>query len=198
MENFTISKKRYGDLMKLDRTNAVNLLVFLLFRADEKGVLIVSIRTISTELNIGLWTVRELLKKMYASQILTHQLTHQGSEIIICDIDSYKRKLFEPHTPTHTPTHTQKKTIEERKNEFAEKLKPYLEKYGRDTLNNFYQYWTQVNDGGVKMLFEKQKAFQIPNRLATWRKHDNGLQGGINTGIIIHDTKNKDYEKGWK
>lgn len=24
------------------------------------------------------------------------------------------------------------------------------------------------------------------------------LMSGINTGIIIHDTKNKDYEKGWK
>ena len=89
-------------------------------------------------------------------------------------------------------------SIEERKEVFKNKLMKYLPKYGGDMLNRFFLYWTQVNDGGTKMLWEKQKAFQISNRLATWKRNNYGLQGGINTGIIIHDTKNKDYEKGWK
>ena len=40
--------------MKLDRTNAVNLFLYLLANADENGTLIVSIRKISSELCIGL------------------------------------------------------------------------------------------------------------------------------------------------
>lgn len=194
--DFILSKKQYCDLMKLDGRNAVSLFLYLLNNADDEGSLTVGIRTISSELYIGLQTMRTLLKKMYLTRLLTHQVTHQGSVITICNIDCYRVKKRRANTPSNTPANTPK-TIEERKADFAERLKPYLEKYGKDTLNNFYQYWTQVNDGGVKMLFEKQKVFQIPNRLATWRKHDNGFQGGINTGIIIHDTKNKDYEKGW-
>lgn len=61
-----------------------------------------------------------------------------------------------------------KKSIKEREMEFAESLRPYLDKYGREMLNKFYKYWTQVSPNGTKMLFEKQKAFQIPNRLSLW------------------------------
>lgn len=196
MENFVISKKQYDELMEIDRANAVNLFFFLLSRADENGELTVSVRTISAELNIGIWVVRGLLKKLYATQKLTHQTTHRNSGICICNIDSYNGKLFCDHTPNHTVNHTVKKTIEERKNEFADKLKPYLEKYGKDMLNNFYQYWTQVNDGGVKMLFEMQKAFQVPNRLATWRRNNYGSQGGMGTGVVLKDSASKDYKKG--
>ena len=195
--DFILSKKQYCDLMELDGRNAVSLFLYLLDKADDEGSLTVGIRTISSELYIGLQTMRTLLKKMYLTHLLTHQVTHQGSVITICNIDCYRAKKKRGNTPTNTPTNTPK-TIEERKKDFAEKLKPYLEKYGKDTLNNFYQYWTQVNDGGVKMLFEKQKAFQIPNRLVTWKKNDYNSPKGSDVGVIIHDTKNKDYEKGWK
>lgn len=80
MDSFKISKELYCDLMKLDRTNAVNLFLYLLANADDNGILIVSIRKISSELCIGVQTVRTLLKKMYVThqgtQLLTHQVTH--------------------------------------------------------------------------------------------------------------------------
>lgn len=99
-------------------------------------------------------------------------------------------------TVNGTVVGTPKKTIEERKKEFVEKLKPYLEKYGKDTLNDFYQYWTQVNDGGSKMLFEMQKVFQIPNRLATWHKNNYGSKGNLPIGMKLQNSKNIDYGKG--
>ena len=76
MDSFKISKERYFDLMKLDRVNAVNLFLYLLANADDNGTLIVSIRKISSELDIGLRTVRTILKKLYATNIVTHQVTH--------------------------------------------------------------------------------------------------------------------------
>lgn len=89
-------------------------------------------------------------------------------------------------------------SIEERKEVFKNKLKKYLPKYGGDMLNMFFLYWTQINDGGTKMLFEKQKAFQIPNRLATWHRNNygNNKSSSLPIGMNIQDTKNKDYEKG--
>lgn len=193
--DFILSKKQYCDLMKLDGRNAVSLFLYFLDKADDEGSLTVGIRTISSELYIGLQTVRTLLKKMYLTHMLTHQVTHQGSVITICDIESYRVKKKRASTPANTPTNTPK-TIEERKADFAERLKPYLEKYGKDTLNNFYQYWTQVNDGGVKMLFEKQKAFQIPNRLATWRRNGYGSNEKLPNGMNLQNSKEIDYGKG--
>lgn len=65
-----------------------------------------------------------------------------------------------------------KSTLEERKKSFAEKLEPYLTKYGRDMLNDFYSYWTEHNDGGYKMRFEKERTFQVSRRLDTWKRND--------------------------
>lgn len=193
--DFILSKKQYCDLMELDGRNAVSLFLYLLNNADDEGSLTVGIRTISSELYIGLQTMRTLLKKMYLTHLLTHQVTHKGSTITICNIDSYRAKKRRDNTPSNTPANTPK-TIEERKADFAERLKPYLEKYGKDTLNNFYQYWTQVNDGGVKMLFEKQKAFQIPNRLATWRKNNYDSNRNLPSGMNLQNSKDTDYGKG--
>lgn len=203
MENFVISRERYKELMSIDKACAVNLFLYLLFNADEDGSLAVGIRTISSDLNIGFQTVRTVLRKMYLTHLLTHQvtqqLTHQCGVITICDIESYRGKKKRANTPANTPVNTPantSKTIEGRKADFAEKLKLYLDKYGKDMLNNFYLYWTQVNDGGTKMLFERQKAFQIPNRLATWKKNEHDSQGGMGTGVVLQDSANKDYKKG--
>ena len=89
-------------------------------------------------------------------------------------------------------------SIEERKEVFKNKLKKYLPKYSGDMLNHFFLYWTQVNDGGTKMLWEKQKAFQIANRLATWKRNNYGSHGSsfLPVGMNLQNSKDKDYEKG--
>jgi hypothetical protein len=60
------------------------------------------------------------------------------------------------------------KTIEERMEVLKKGLEPFLEKYGREMLNNFYLYWTEPNETGKKMRFESQKFFDISRRLVTW------------------------------
>lgn len=202
MDSFKLSKEQYCDLMKLDRVNAVNLFLYLLSEADDEGTLIVSIRKISSELCIGLQTVRTLLGKMYLTHQLTHQLTHKGSVITICDIRSYKVRKKAANTPTNTPANTQK-SVEERKKEFTEKLKPYLEKYGREMLNNFYRYWTEMNDNGKKMRFEMEKVFQLSSRLVTWYNNNYGKQKTSTEqklhqdGTILHQGQMNVAEGGW-
>lgn len=63
-----------------------------------------------------------------------------------------------------------KKTIEERKLEFKESLKPFLNQYGSEMLNNFYLYWTEHGENDRKFRKEKQKSFNISLRLNTWAK----------------------------
>jgi hypothetical protein len=60
------------------------------------------------------------------------------------------------------------KNIEERKLKFADALKPFLDEYGRELLNDFYFYWTEHGENDKKLRFEKEKTFGISQRLRTW------------------------------
>ena len=61
-----------------------------------------------------------------------------------------------------------RKTIRERAEKFKESLFPYLDKYGKELLNEFYSYWSERGENDKKMRFEKQKSFGIERRLITW------------------------------
>ena len=59
-------------------------------------------------------------------------------------------------------------SIEERKINFANSLRPFLDQYGKDMLNDFYGYWSEHGEKDKKMRFEKEKTFGIEQRLRTW------------------------------
>lgn len=95
-----------------------------------------------------------------------------------------KKTLQKAVTSTNTNTSlevtenkkTPKKTLEERKLAFGNKLVPYMDKYGREMIREFFDYWTEINDGGKLMAFEKtkKKTFNISYRLSTWNKKEYG------------------------
>ena len=59
-----------------------------------------------------------------------------------------------------------------RETEFKNSLQPFLEEFGKDTLNQFFLYWTEKKPKGRKMLFEMQKTFDIKRRLDRWNKNN--------------------------
>ena len=191
MDSFKISKERYFDLMKLDRVNAVNLFLYLLANADDNGTLIVSIRKISSELDIGLRTVRTILKKLYAANIVTHQVTHKGSIITVNNIDCYKIP--------NTTGDTQSDTLEVRKHAFGEKLIPYMKQYGKALIREFFDYWTEHNENGKKMRFEKEKTFEISRRLARWSKNNSSNSkssiSNLPVGMNLQNSNNDERYK---
>ena len=63
-------------------------------------------------------------------------------------------------------------SIEERKANFANSLKPYLSIYTRDMLNDFYGYWTEHGENDKKFRSEKEKSFNIERRLETWKRNE--------------------------
>ena len=68
------------------------------------------------------------------------------------------------------------KPLEERKQEFYDSLRQYVGKYDREMLRDFYDYWSESNDGGTKMRWEIAKTkggtFSIGGRLATWKRNE--------------------------
>lgn len=63
-------------------------------------------------------------------------------------------------------------SIESRKEKFYQSLVPYVEKYGREMVRDFFDYWTELTPSGRKMRVEQQRVFEIPKRLATWKKNE--------------------------
>lgn len=58
--------------------------------------------------------------------------------------------------------------IEIRKQDFYDDCAMFVEKYGKDMIREFFEYWTEPNKSGKKMRFEDQKFFDMNRRLTTW------------------------------
>lgn len=94
---------------------------------------------------------------------------------------------------------TAEQEIKDRKLAFGMQLKPFNGMYQRSMLAEFYDYWTEVKDGGRKMRYEKEKTFEIAKRLARWSKNNYGKSSSeqrMHTdGTVLH-TEQMDYTKG--
>lgn len=63
-------------------------------------------------------------------------------------------------------------TLERRKLKFASTLKPYLETYGKDFLNDFYLYWTEPNKTKTQFRQELERTWDLNRRLKKWASYD--------------------------
>ena len=61
-----------------------------------------------------------------------------------------------------------KHTLSERRKKFQESISPYIEEYGVDMCNDFFEYWTEATPNGKKMKFELQKTWDVKRRLSRW------------------------------
>lgn len=55
-----------------------------------------------------------------------------------------------------------------RRDEFYNSLIPYVERYGKEMIRAFYDYWSELNKSETKMRFETNKTWEVAKRLATW------------------------------
>jgi hypothetical protein len=85
-------------------------------------------------------------------------------------------------------------TKEERLKRFAESLEPFKGTYGRDLLNEFYKYWTEISPTGRKHRWECEKFFDISKRLAKFHKNN-----VTNFGKVIpkEDAKKLNEGRSW-
>jgi len=70
------------------------------------------------------------------------------------------------------------KDISIRIDSFKNKVLENLEKYDSVMLNDFFEYWTESNEGSNVLRFEmrKNQPFDIKRRLVTWKKNDKGFK----------------------
>lgn len=85
-----------------------------------------------------------------------------------------------------------------RKDEFGKTLVPFMEKYGKEMIRAFFNYWSELNKSETKMRYEMQKTWEIGKRLATWASREHPTYKGSDTGVVLHDNSQSKYdEKLW-
>ena len=64
-------------------------------------------------------------------------------------------------------------TFDSRKERFYHTLTPFVNQYGEEMIDDFFDYWTEPNKSGTKMRFEIQKTWDVTLRLRRWAAQDN-------------------------
>jgi hypothetical protein len=86
--------------------------------------------------------------------------------------------------------------INERKQQFYEECKPFLDKYPKEMLRRFYNYWIELNKSKTKMRFELERTFEISRRLVTWSNNDKGFAKGTKEVTISYKELLARFNKG--
>ena len=64
-----------------------------------------------------------------------------------------------------------KNTLGVRKSDFYKKVGEHVDKYPKEMLRDFFEYWSEYGENDIKMRFEKEKTFGLSRRLSTWFKN---------------------------
>jgi len=59
-----------------------------------------------------------------------------------------------------------------RKKEFYNSLIPFIERYSKEMVRSFYDYWSEMNKRETKMKFEIESTWELEKRLATWSRNE--------------------------
>lgn len=118
-------------------------------------------------------------------------------EIVSTDVETVKKGTDVPKEDAATAA-----TLS-RKEKFGKSLIPYVEKYGKDMVRDFFDYWTEMNQSKSKMRFEQQPTWETSKRLATWAKRDKNYADNTKghedrrRGYDVAATGEKDYNSSF-
>ena len=81
-----------------------------------------------------------------------------------------------------------------RKDSFYNSLIPFVDKYSKDTIRKFFDYWSELNKSETKMRFELEKTWELSKRLSMWVNREKIPNKKTNIGIILNDNSIEKYE----
>lgn len=73
------------------------------------------------------------------------------------------------------------------KKKFQQEVFSFADKYPTDMLQQFFEYWAEMNKSGTKMRYELQKTWDLSLRLARWaRNQKTSRQSNYSVGVIFN------------
>jgi len=120
----------------------------------------------------GFFKVHEYSKNQYSSNVIELTLnTKANNKALDKALSKHSIKQLQSTVSINKQVTIEQGTIEQRKLSFGESLQPYVEKFGREFIKDFYYYWTEETLDKKKLKFETHKTFSIEHRLRTWNKN---------------------------
>lgn len=106
-------------------------------------------------------------------ELITHLATHLQKKQ---PTPNPNNKKGEESYKENTPNGVSKKDAAvaatlTRKEAFRNTLVPFVEKYGKEMIADFFSYWSEQNKSKTKMRFEMQPTWELSKRLATWARN---------------------------
>lgn len=148
-------------------------------------------------------TLNDLVEFGFVEMVEKSRNQYSSNIVALVKNTKATTKARPEHTPKHDPKQGRgtasitkpinqepknQETLEGRKLKFADTLKPYVDKYGRPMINDFYKYWTEPNKSKSKFRQELQKTWDLERRLETWSRNDNNFKktsdGNKSTGSV--------------
>lgn len=185
------------------------LLFFLVSQADNEGAVLLSYADIAKVFACSKARVQRLVQLLAAKRLVDTVMIrsrYKKSGLMVCNIASYKRPQYDgdtitiwsqPPAPKKEKPSTPKPAddIEQRAAAFVAKVNAFKDKYSAKMLDDFCQYWTEHNEHGAKMRYEKEVTFDISRRLSRWSRTDFKHSNNTSLGVVVQDTQKKDYEQ---
>lgn len=175
------------EILDLDLVK-IGMYIYIKRKCGKAGECDVSMKELGERFGLTRPTTSRYLTELFSLKVLFqngHQTDTKRTLI------SLKPKGLDSVGGHQTDTkRTPEQELKERKLAFGMQLKPFGEIYPRPMLAEFYDYWTEVKEGGRKMRFEKEKTFEIAKRLARWKKNDDERKLSRKTsqdiGMVYH------------
>lgn len=183
------------EILDLDLVK-IGMYIYIKRKCGKAGVCDVSMKELGERFGLTRPTTSRYLTELYNLKVLYsngHQTDTKRTLIAL------KPNTLDGDDGHQTDTkRTPEQELKDRKLAFGMQLKPFNETYPRPMLAEFYDYWTEVKEGGRKMRFEKEKTFEIAKRLVRWSKNNYGKSSSeqrMHTdGTVLH-SEQMDYTK---
>tara|TARA_R110000744_G_scaffold5556_1_gene19766 strand:+ start:8419 stop:9003 length:585 start_codon:yes stop_codon:yes gene_type:complete len=130
-------------------------------RSVGKGQFITGRVSASEELHIKPSTVYKRMQSLKAQGYIDIDSNTKNSLITVCNWKSYQLE-----------NEVKKRNLDNVTNKFLIELAAFKDTYSKETLEAFYDYWTEPNRSKTKLRYELQKTFDISRRLKTWNKNE--------------------------
>ena len=132
------------------------------------------------------------LKKKFSNDFLLTQYDllsekHKARQVAGSKGGNAKAMLQQKDSYKDKDKDNNKIDIDSRKLKFANTLKPFVQKYGKEMIRAFYDYWTEPNKSNSKFKQELQKTWSLERRLDTWSGNDTNFKPKKQV-VYNHDT----------
>lgn len=151
----------------------------------QRGQFVTSCLKLSEDWGWSQTKVYTFLNMLENESMIKHEKNNKFTVISIVKYDLYndpdntlkeqkKNKKISKEEQKNTDNNDKNKEEEinivaQKKIEFAEMIKPFVEKFGKDLCNEFYSYWTEPNKSQTKIKWELERTFDINLRLTTFQ-----------------------------